>query len=56
MGLPGNGTIPAVSGRRIALAKKAGMKVMEMFEKGIKYYGIDADIFALGVLLFNIVL
>ena len=35
LGLPGNGTIPAVSGRRIALAKKAGMKVMEMFERGI---------------------
>ena len=28
----------------------------QMFEKGIKYFGIDADIFALGVLLFNIVL
>ena len=35
LGLPGNGTIPAVSGRRIALAKKAGMQVMEMFNKGI---------------------
>ena len=35
LGLPGNGTIPAVSGRRIALAKHAGMKVMEMLEKGI---------------------
>ena len=35
LGLPGNGTIPAVSGRRIALAKKAGMKVMEMLERGI---------------------
>lgn len=35
MGLPGNGTIPAVYGARIALAKKAGMAVMEMFEKGI---------------------
>ena len=35
LGLPGNGTIPAVSGRRIALAKKAGMKVMEIFERGI---------------------
>lgn len=35
LGLPGNGTIPAVSGRRIALAKHAGMKVMEMYEKGI---------------------
>lgn len=35
MGLPGNGTIPAVSGARIALAKKAGMAVMDMFNKGI---------------------
>lgn len=35
LGLPGNGTIPAVTGRRIALAKKAGMAVMEMFNKGI---------------------
>ena len=35
LALPGNGTIPAVSGRRIALAKKAGMQVMEMLEKNI---------------------
>jgi len=35
MGLPGNGTIPAVYGARIALAKKAGMAVMDMFNKGI---------------------
>ena len=35
LGLPGNGTIPAVTGKRIALAKHAGMKVMEMLEKGI---------------------
>lgn len=35
LGLPGNGTIPAVSGRRIALAKKAGMQVMEMLDRGI---------------------
>lgn len=35
LGLPGNGTIPAVSGRRIALAKKAGMQVMEMLGRGI---------------------
>ena len=35
LGLPGNGTIPAVTGRRIALAKRAGMQVMEMFDKGI---------------------
>ncbi|MBQ9630516.1 MAG: dihydroxy-acid dehydratase [Treponema sp.] len=35
LALPGNGTIPAVSGRRIALAKKAGMCVMSLLEKGI---------------------
>ncbi|MBO5137662.1 MAG: dihydroxy-acid dehydratase [Spirochaetaceae bacterium] len=35
MGLPGNGTIPAVTGNRIALAKHAGMAVMELYEKGI---------------------
>ena len=35
LGLPGNGTIPAISGCRIALAKHAGMQVMEMLEKGI---------------------
>ncbi len=35
LGLPGNGTIPAVYGARIALAKKAGMAVMDMLEKGI---------------------
>ena len=33
MGLPGNGTIPAVYADRIALAKKAGMAVMTMIEK-----------------------
>lgn len=33
--LPGNGTIPATEGRRIALAKKAGMQVMELFNRGI---------------------
>ncbi len=35
MGLPGNGTIPAVYAERVRLAKTAGMKVMEMFEKNI---------------------
>jgi len=35
MGLPGNGTIPAVYSARIELAKKAGMAVMKMLEKGI---------------------
>ena len=35
LGLPGNGTIPAVTGKRIELDKKAGMAVMDMFNKGI---------------------
>ncbi|HBC30148.1 MAG TPA: dihydroxy-acid dehydratase [Clostridiales bacterium] len=35
LGLPGNGTIPAVHAARIRLAKEAGMKVMELLEKGI---------------------
>jgi dihydroxy-acid dehydratase len=33
MGLPGNGTIPAVWAERIRLAKEAGMQVMELVEK-----------------------
>ncbi len=36
LGLPGNGTIPAVYAERIRLAKYAGMKVMELVEKDIK--------------------
>jgi dihydroxy-acid dehydratase len=36
LGLPGNGTIPAVYAERIRLAKTAGMKVMELVEKDIK--------------------
>jgi len=36
MGLTGNGTIPAVYAERIRLAKYAGMKVMELVEKGIR--------------------
>ncbi|WP_058486611.1 dihydroxy-acid dehydratase [Defluviitalea phaphyphila] len=36
MGLPGNGTIPAVYAERIRLAKKAGMAVMKLLEKDIK--------------------
>ena len=35
MGLGGNGTIPAVYSERIQLAKRAGMKVMELWEKNI---------------------
>lgn len=36
MGLKGNGTIPAVYSDRILLAKHAGMKVMELYEKNIR--------------------
>lgn len=36
LGLPGNGTVPAVYAERIRLAKKAGMKIMELVEKDIK--------------------
>jgi dihydroxy-acid dehydratase len=36
MGLRGNGTIPAVYSERIKLAKHAGMKVMELYEKNIR--------------------
>jgi dihydroxy-acid dehydratase len=36
LALPGNGTIPAVFAERIRLAKYAGMKIMELLEKGIK--------------------
>ena len=36
MGLPGNGTIPAVVGARKMLAKRAGMKIMELVDKDLK--------------------
>ncbi|VFQ45520.1 dihydroxy-acid dehydratase [Desulfoluna butyratoxydans] len=35
MGLPGNGTIPAVMAARERLAKLAGMKILELVEKNI---------------------
>lgn len=35
MALPGNGTIPAVYGERIRLAKYSGLQVMELIEKNI---------------------
>jgi dihydroxy-acid dehydratase len=40
LGLPGNGTIPAVMSARLRLAKSAGMKVVELLEKGITPAGI----------------
>lgn len=36
LGLPGNGTIPAVYSERIRLAKTAGMKIMELVEKDVR--------------------
>ncbi len=36
MGLPGNGTIPAVDAGRRRLAKRAGKQIMELVEKNIK--------------------
>lgn len=35
IGLPGNGTIPAPYGQRLALAKRAGQQVMELVRKNI---------------------
>ncbi len=35
MGLPGNGTVPAVYSERLRMAKRAGMRVMELLERGI---------------------
>ncbi|MCI8468603.1 MAG: dihydroxy-acid dehydratase [Eggerthellaceae bacterium] len=34
--LPGNGTVPAVYSERIRLAKRAGMKVMELVERDVR--------------------
>lgn len=36
MGLPGNGTIPAVYSERIRLAKKAGMQVLEIVKEDLR--------------------
>ncbi|MFO7962553.1 MAG: dihydroxy-acid dehydratase [Desulfobacterales bacterium] len=35
MGLPGNGTIPAVMAKRIRLAKQAGMRVIDLLNRNI---------------------
>ncbi|MCL5986068.1 MAG: dihydroxy-acid dehydratase [Actinobacteria bacterium] len=36
LGLPGNGTVPAVYSKRIMLARNAGKKVVELFNKNIR--------------------
>ena len=46
MGLKGNGTIPAVYSERIRLAKTAGFRVMDLYEKNIRPLDImTADAF-----------
>ena len=35
MGLPGNGTVPAVSAARLSLAERAGARVMDLLAEGI---------------------
>ena len=40
IGLPGNGTVPAVTGKRVMLAKRAGMAIMDLVEKNICPRGI----------------
>ena len=36
MGLPGNGTVPAVFSERLRLAKKAGMQIMEVLKQDLR--------------------
>jgi len=36
LGLPGNGTIPAVHAGRVRLAKQAGMKIMQLLNRNIR--------------------
>ncbi len=36
LGLPGNGTIPAVEAARVRLAKKTGMKILELVSRDIR--------------------
>lgn len=35
LGLPGNGTIPAVYSERVRLAKRAGMRIMDLLAQGV---------------------
>jgi len=52
MGLPGNGTVPAVYSERLRIAKRAGIEILNLLEKGIKARDImnkDAFINALKV-------
>lgn len=43
MALPGNGTIPSVYSARIALAKKSGMKIMDLIKNDVRPCDILTD-------------
>lgn len=43
LGLPGNGTIPAVESQRILLAKHAGMKILELVREDVRPRDIVTD-------------
>ncbi len=43
LGLPGNGTIPAVESQRILLAKHAGMKILELVKADLRPRDIVTD-------------
>lgn len=43
LGLPGNGTIPAVESQRILLAKHAGMKILELVKEDVRPRDIVTD-------------
>ena len=42
MGLPGNGTIPAVYSARLRLAKQAGMRALHLIESGLRPAGTSS--------------
>ena len=43
MALPGNGTVPAVTGARLALARETGMRVMGLLQEGIRPLDVLSD-------------
>ena len=43
MGLPGNGTVPAVAGARLRLAKRAGMQIMTLVESDVRPWDVMTE-------------
>ena len=43
MGLPGNGTIPAITAARIRLAKEAGMRICALIQQGLRARDIMSE-------------